>query len=90
MHTSLGQRALRRDPRLGGRNSDDDAVETVPGVRRRLSVVWSLRRGIGYTIMDNVFILNGTLFVVTDDLSFSPARFYRVVHREFACGSETL
>ncbi|KAF8439079.1 hypothetical protein L210DRAFT_3646588 [Boletus edulis BED1] len=24
----------------------------------------------GYTVMDNVFMLNGTLFVVTDDLSF--------------------
>jgi len=26
----------------------------------------------GYTVMDNVFMLNGTLFIVTDDPSFPP------------------
>lgn len=27
---------------------------------------------VGYTIMDDVFMLNGTLFVVTDDPAFPP------------------
>lgn len=59
-------------------NWNDDIPTTtvlkhVPGTRGAfLSVVWLLRRGVGYTIMDNVFVLNGTLFVVTDDPAFPP------------------
>lgn len=47
-------------------------LKHVPGAGRRLLVIWSLRGVVGYTIMDNVFMLNGTLFVVTDDPSFPP------------------
>ncbi|KAG8216748.1 hypothetical protein J3R82DRAFT_6963 [Butyriboletus roseoflavus] len=48
-------------------------LKHVPGARAAfLPVVWLLRRGVGYTIMDNLFMLNGTLFAVTDDPTFPP------------------
>ena len=42
-------------------------LKHVPGARQGLSVVWSLRCDVRYTILDNlnVFMLNGTPMVVT-------------------------
>lgn len=47
-------------------------LKHVPGVLHVCLAGALCSNDVGYTIMDNVFVLNGTLFIVTDDPSFPP------------------